>query len=255
MSLSAAEKVRVVAGPRRARRPLHRGRLPELEPEGGRALRAARRASSSSSATVCAFGMTRRRERRAPRTTRRCATWSTRFAPVVDPRRQDLGPAPREGDQGLPRGEPGDDRRLGRLLPRPRASASSTTPSTSSTAAATTPATRSSACAPRSAPGAENVTLCDTNGSSLPDQVAEATAAVVAGARRAASRSASTPTTTPSARSPTRWPRSSAGARLVQGTINGYGERCGNANLVSILPGAAAQDGLRRASATSSSRR
>src|SRR4029453_12979338 len=28
-----------------------------------------------------------------------------------------------------------------------------------------------------------------------------------------------------------------AGARLVQGTVNGYGERTGNANLVSILPG------------------
>ena len=27
-----------------------------------------------------------------------------------------------------------------------------------------------------------------------------------------------------------------AGARLVQGTVNGYGERCGNANLVSVLP-------------------
>ena len=27
-----------------------------------------------------------------------------------------------------------------------------------------------------------------------------------------------------------------AGAPLVQGTINGFGERCGNANLVSILP-------------------
>src|SRR4029450_4416814 len=27
-----------------------------------------------------------------------------------------------------------------------------------------------------------------------------------------------------------------AGARLVQGTMNGYGERCGNANLISILP-------------------
>jgi 2-isopropylmalate synthase len=26
------------------------------------------------------------------------------------------------------------------------------------------------------------------------------------------------------------------GARLVQGTVNGYGERCGNANLVSIIP-------------------
>src|SRR5215471_21469393 len=27
-----------------------------------------------------------------------------------------------------------------------------------------------------------------------------------------------------------------AGARHVQGTINGYGERCGNANLCSIIP-------------------
>ena len=59
------------------------------------------------------------------------------------------------------------------------------------------------------------------------------------GGRRAlaaTSRSASTRTTTPSARSPTRSPRWRPGARLVQGTINGFGERCGNANLVSILP-------------------
>ena len=28
----------------------------------------------------------------------------------------------------------------------------------------------------------------------------------------------------------------SAGATHVQGTVNGYGERCGNANLVSIVP-------------------
>ncbi len=27
-----------------------------------------------------------------------------------------------------------------------------------------------------------------------------------------------------------------AGATLVQGTVNGYGERCGNANLITILP-------------------
>src|SRR4029077_18556035 len=27
-----------------------------------------------------------------------------------------------------------------------------------------------------------------------------------------------------------------AGARMVQGTVNGYGERCGNANLTTILP-------------------
>ena len=27
-----------------------------------------------------------------------------------------------------------------------------------------------------------------------------------------------------------------AGARQIQGTLNGLGERCGNANLVSIIP-------------------
>jgi len=83
--------------------------------------------------------------------------------------------------------------------------------------------------------GAENVTLCDTNGGSLPEFVAEATAAAVealgegvevgihthddAGCAVANSLAAVT-----------------AGARLVQGTLNGYGERCGNANLSSVLP-------------------
>ncbi len=83
--------------------------------------------------------------------------------------------------------------------------------------------------------GAENVTLCDTNGSSLPDQVAAATAVAVsrlgegtevgihvhddAGCGVANSLAAVR-----------------EGARLVQGTVNGYGERCGNANLTSILP-------------------
>jgi 2-isopropylmalate synthase len=33
------------------------------------------------------------------------------------------------------------------------------------------------------------------------------------------------------------------GARMVQGTINGYGERCGNANLVSIIPSLALKMG------------
>jgi len=83
--------------------------------------------------------------------------------------------------------------------------------------------------------GAENVTLCDTNGGSLPGFVGEATAAVVqalgdgvevgihthddAGCAVANSLAAV-----------------EAGARLVQGTFNGYGERCGNANLATILP-------------------
>ena len=55
--------------------------------------------------------------------------------------------------------------------------------------------------------GVENVTLCDTNGGSLPAFVGEATAAVVE-ALATGSRSASTPTTTPSAPSPTASPRS-----------------------------------------------
>ena len=82
--------------------------------------------------------------------------------------------------------------------------------------------------------GAENVTLCDTNGSSVPAQIAKATAQVVgeladvavgihthddAGCGVANSLVAV-----------------EQGAQLVQGTMNGYGERCGNANLVSILP-------------------
>jgi 2-isopropylmalate synthase len=83
--------------------------------------------------------------------------------------------------------------------------------------------------------GAENVSLCDTNGSSLPAQVAAATADVRqklaerveigihvhddAGCGVANSLAAVR-----------------EGARLVQGTVNGYGERCGNANLTSILP-------------------
>jgi 2-isopropylmalate synthase len=83
--------------------------------------------------------------------------------------------------------------------------------------------------------GAENVTLCDTNGGSLPSYVADSTAAVVgtvgpgveigihthddSGCGVANSLAAV-----------------EAGARLVQGCVNGYGERCGNANLASILP-------------------
>lgn len=82
--------------------------------------------------------------------------------------------------------------------------------------------------------GASWLTLCDTNGGSLPGQVGESTDWVrmrvpkagigihthsdgglaVANALMAVS----------------------AGARLVQGTVNGYGERCGNADFCQLLP-------------------
>jgi 2-isopropylmalate synthase len=84
--------------------------------------------------------------------------------------------------------------------------------------------------------GADTVVCCDTNGGTLPDGVASAMAAVIpaldgtgarvgihchddAGCGVACSLAAV-----------------SQGATHVQGTVNGYGERCGNANLISIIP-------------------
>jgi 2-isopropylmalate synthase len=83
--------------------------------------------------------------------------------------------------------------------------------------------------------GAANVTLCDTNGSSLPGQVAEATAEVVGelGGSVEVGIHAHNDAECAVANSIA---AVEAGARLVQGTMNGYGERTGNANLVSILP-------------------
>jgi 2-isopropylmalate synthase len=83
--------------------------------------------------------------------------------------------------------------------------------------------------------GAENVTLCDTNGGSLPSFVAAATAAVVADLGQDVEVGIHTHNDAECAVANT-LAAVEAGARLVQGTVNGYGERCGNANLASILP-------------------
>ncbi len=83
--------------------------------------------------------------------------------------------------------------------------------------------------------GAENVTLCDTNGSSLPQQVSEATARVVAELGDSVQVGIHTHDDAGCGVANS-LVAVEAGARLVQGTMNGYGERCGNANLISILP-------------------
>jgi 2-isopropylmalate synthase len=83
--------------------------------------------------------------------------------------------------------------------------------------------------------GAENVTLCDTNGGSLPGFVAEATAAVVTGLGGTVEIGIHTHNDAECAVANS-LAAVGAGARLVQGCVNGYGERCGNANLASILP-------------------
>jgi len=81
--------------------------------------------------------------------------------------------------------------------------------------------------------GAENITLCDTNGSSLPVQVAEATKAVVDALDVAVGIHTHNDLECAVANS---LAAVEEGAGLVQGTMNGIGERTGNANLTSILP-------------------
>ena len=82
--------------------------------------------------------------------------------------------------------------------------------------------------------GAETVVLCDTNGSSLPSQVGEAAARVVAavGDRVRVGIHCHNDAECGVANS---LAAVEAGARHVQGTMNGVGERTGNANLVSII--------------------
>jgi 2-isopropylmalate synthase len=83
--------------------------------------------------------------------------------------------------------------------------------------------------------GAENVTLCDTNGGSLPAYVAATTAAVTAEIGGTVELGIHTHNDAECAVANS-LAAVGAGARLVQGCVNGYGERCGNANLASILP-------------------
>src|SRR3954447_2934101 len=83
--------------------------------------------------------------------------------------------------------------------------------------------------------GAETVALCDTNGSSLPGQIAAATASVVNELGEHAVIGIHTHDDAGCAAA-NAIVAVEAGARQVQGTMNGYGERCGNANLVTIVP-------------------
>ncbi len=84
--------------------------------------------------------------------------------------------------------------------------------------------------------GAEAVCLCDTNGAALPTQVDEVVRSVVAalGGTCRVGIHAHNDSGCGVANSLV---AVAAGADMVQGTINGYGERCGNADLCAIIPG------------------
>jgi 2-isopropylmalate synthase len=82
--------------------------------------------------------------------------------------------------------------------------------------------------------GARWVVLCDTNGGTLPNEVEEIVGEVVRhipGAHVGIHAHNDTEQAVANSLAAVR-----AGARQIQGTLNGLGERCGNANLVSIIP-------------------
>jgi 2-isopropylmalate synthase len=82
--------------------------------------------------------------------------------------------------------------------------------------------------------GARWVVLCDTNGGTLPNEVERIVAEVVRhipGERVGIHAHNDTEQAVANSFAAVR-----AGARQIQGTLNGLGERCGNANLVSIIP-------------------
>src|SRR5688572_14952972 len=82
--------------------------------------------------------------------------------------------------------------------------------------------------------GARWVVLCDTNGGTLPHEVEEIVrevVKVVPGDHVGIHAHNDTEQAVANSFAAVR-----AGARQIQGTLNGLGERCGNANLVSIIP-------------------
>jgi 2-isopropylmalate synthase len=84
--------------------------------------------------------------------------------------------------------------------------------------------------------GARWIVLCDTNGGSLPDEIERIVREVVEkhgipGDRLGIHCHNDTENAVANSLAAVR-----GGVRMVQGTINGLGERCGNANLVSIIP-------------------
>jgi len=105
--------------------------------------------------------------------------------------------------------------------------------------------------------GAEWLVLCDTNGGTLPHEVGQIVRDVVEKTGVGSQPSAISPQlSAPSSKLPTdnspllgihthndsetavanALAGVMEGVRMVQGTINGYGERCGNANLCSLIP-------------------
>ncbi len=83
--------------------------------------------------------------------------------------------------------------------------------------------------------GARWIVLCDTNGGALPAEVFKITAAVIASGIPGDRLGIHTHDDTGNAVANS-LAAVDAGARQIQGTLNGLGERCGNANLTTLIP-------------------
>ena len=91
--------------------------------------------------------------------------------------------------------------------------------------------------------GARWIVLCDTNGGTLPDEIGRITAAVIAagipGKRLGIHCHNDTGTAVAGSLAAIE-----AGARQIQGTLNGLGERCGNASLTTLIANLALKPAL-----------
>ena len=83
--------------------------------------------------------------------------------------------------------------------------------------------------------GARWIVLCDTNGGTLPEEIGRITRDVIAAGIPGDRLGIHTHDDTENAVACT-LAAVDAGARQIQGTLNGLGERCGNANLTTLIP-------------------
>ncbi|TMV82106.1 citramalate synthase [Thioclava sp. BHET1] len=83
--------------------------------------------------------------------------------------------------------------------------------------------------------GARWIVLCDTNGGTMPAEVRRIVAEVIAGGIPGARLGIHCHNDTETAVAAS-LAAVEAGVRQIQGTLNGLGERCGNANLISLIP-------------------
>ena len=83
--------------------------------------------------------------------------------------------------------------------------------------------------------GARWIVLCDTNGGTLPDEISKIVTAVIASGIPGDHLAIHTHNDTENAVAGS-LAAVMAGCRQIQGTLNGLGERCGNANLTTLIP-------------------